>query len=163
SCFLFSSIWGMMKPFRLFSNLPFTTPRSRSSPMKKTPLLALPLLLVGLLHLPASLPSQDKAKPPMPPGKPPTPAELIRDAVKELDAWIPKLIATLVTEEIPGGGWNYAGRKQHASFVTAPVVQALLLARAQGEKVPEEVLQRARKALETSRTQEGAFLYSGIL
>src|SRR5262249_35705320 len=74
-----------------------------------------------------------------------------------------KLIETLVTEEIQGGGWNYANRRQHASFVTAPVTQALLLARSQGEKVPDEVLQRARKALEISRTQEGSFLYGGTL
>ena len=32
----------------------------------------------------------------------------------EVESWIPKLIATLVTEEIPGGGWNYANRRQHA-------------------------------------------------
>jgi hypothetical protein len=82
---------------------------------------------------------------------------------KEIDAWMPKLIAALVTEEIPGGGWNYANRKAHASFVTAPVTQALLLAHGQGEKVPEEILQRARKVLEVSRTQEGGFLYSGTL
>jgi len=82
---------------------------------------------------------------------------------KEVSAWIPKLIAALVTEEIPGGGWNYANRRAHASFVTAPVTQALLLARGQGEKVPDEVLERARKVLEMSRTLAGAFLYSGTL
>ena len=76
-------------------------------------------------------------------------------------AWIPKLVATLVTEEISGGGWNYASRQRHASFVTAPVTQALLLARSQGEKVPEEVLSRARKVLEASRSSVGAFAYSG--
>jgi hypothetical protein len=81
----------------------------------------------------------------------------------EVESWIPKLIATLVTEEIPGGGWNYANRRQHASFVTAPVVQSLLLARSQGERVPDDVLQRAREALEVSRTQDGSFLYSGTL
>lgn len=76
-------------------------------------------------------------------------------------AWIPKLVATLVTEEISGGGWNYASRQRHASFVTAPVTQALLLARSQGEKVPDEVLSRARKVLEECRSSEGAFAYSG--
>ena len=78
-----------------------------------------------------------------------------------VEAWIPKLVATLVTEEIPGGGWNYAGRQRQASFVTAPVTQSLLLARSQGEKVPDEVLERARKVLEGSRTSEGGFAYSG--
>jgi hypothetical protein len=80
---------------------------------------------------------------------------------KAIDAWVPKLIETLVTEEIEGGGWNYAGRQRQASFVTAPVVQALLWAKAQGETVPDEVLKRARKVLEASRTEEGAFVYSG--
>jgi hypothetical protein len=90
-------------------------------------------------------------------------AKVAGKSANEIDAWIPKLIDTLVTEEIPGGGWNYAGRRQHASFVTAPITQALLLAHSQGEKVPAEVLQRARKVLETCRTQEGSFLYSGTL
>lgn len=83
------------------------------------------------------------------------------EQAKAVEAWIPKLIETLATEEIPGGGWNYANHRQHASFVTAPVVQALLVARAQGEKVPNDVLARARKALESSRTSDGAFVYSG--
>lgn len=77
--------------------------------------------------------------------------------------WIPKLVKTLLTEEIPGGGWNYATRRIHASFVTAPVTQALLLARSQGEAVPDEVLDRARKVLEDSRAKDGAFLYAGTL
>src|SRR5262249_41186692 len=42
---------------------------------------------------------------------------------KHLDEWTAKLVETLVTEEIPGGGWNYATRQRHASFVTAPVTQ----------------------------------------
>ena len=51
----------------------------------------------------------------------------------EADAlrWIQKLVETLVTEEIPGGGWNYANHKQPATFVTGPVIQSLLLARGQ--------------------------------
>jgi hypothetical protein len=76
--------------------------------------------------------------------------------------WIPRLVQTIVTEEIDGGGWNYANRRTQASFVTAPVAQALLLARAQGEKVPDKVLLRARKVLEDSRNKEhGGFAYSG--
>jgi hypothetical protein len=80
------------------------------------------------------------------------------DAIRK---WIPRLIDTLIEEEIPGGGWNYANHRATASFVTAPVVQALLLARSQKEKVPEDVLERAKGALLKSRTEEGAFLYSG--
>jgi hypothetical protein len=78
-----------------------------------------------------------------------------------VDKWIPKLVETLIIEELPGGGWNYANRRQPASFVTAPVAQSLLAARAQGEKVPDELLIRARKSLERNRTAENAFAYSG--
>jgi hypothetical protein len=80
---------------------------------------------------------------------------------KKVDEWITTLTATLITEEVPGGGWNYASRHRQASFVTAPVAQALLLARSQGAKVPDEILDRARKALEEARTKEGAFVYAG--
>jgi hypothetical protein len=83
------------------------------------------------------------------------------DRAKDVDIWIKKLAQTLITEEIAGGGWNYANRRVQASFVTAPVTQALLLAHAQGEKVPAEVFQRARKVLEECRYDTGGFAYSG--
>jgi hypothetical protein len=83
------------------------------------------------------------------------------EAGKEVDAWIKKLVEALITEEIPGGGWNYAGRRAQASFVTAPVTQALLLAHDQGEKVPPAVFERARKVLEEGRYDTGGFAYSG--
>lgn len=76
-------------------------------------------------------------------------------------AWIPRLARTIVAEEIAGGGWNYAGRAFQASFVTAPVAQALLWARRQGAAVPPEVLDRARQVLQASRTGEGGFAYMG--
>jgi hypothetical protein len=88
-------------------------------------------------------------------------AKVAGEHAKTVETWIPKLVETLMTEEIPGGGWNYASRRQQASFVTAPITQALLLARAQGEKVPDDILERARKILEGCRTTEGAFAYSG--
>jgi hypothetical protein len=88
-------------------------------------------------------------------------AKIAGDRARQVDDWIAKLIKTLVIEEIPGGGWNYANRRAPASFVTAPVAQALLWARSQGEKVPDEVLERARKVLEAARTPSGAFAYSG--
>jgi hypothetical protein len=87
-------------------------------------------------------------------------AKAAGEHAKKVEAWVPKLVETLVTEEIAGGGWNYASRQRQASFVTAPVTQALLLARSQGEKVPDEVIDRARKALEKSRATDGAFAYS---
>jgi rhamnogalacturonyl hydrolase YesR len=83
------------------------------------------------------------------------------DRTKDVDIWIKKLVETLITEEIDGGGWNYASRRAQASFVTAPITQALLLANAQGEKVPAEIFQRARKVLEDARYDSGGFAYSG--
>jgi hypothetical protein len=88
-------------------------------------------------------------------------AERLGERRKSADEWIAKLVATLATEEIDGGGWNYATRKQSASFVTAPVVQALLAARAQGEKVDDAILGRARDVLIAQRAQEGGYVYSG--
>jgi hypothetical protein len=82
-------------------------------------------------------------------------------AADRVNEWAPKLVEILLKEEIAGGGWNYANRRRPASFVTAPATQALLLARSQGEKVPDEVFDRARKVLEEGRTPDGAFAYSG--
>lgn len=79
----------------------------------------------------------------------------------EAKEWIAKLLATLITEEIPGGGWNYADHKQPATFVTAPVIQTLLLARSQGENVPDELFERGRNVLLCARHGDGAFVYSG--
>ncbi|MFK7821566.1 MAG: hypothetical protein AB8G99_22820 [Planctomycetaceae bacterium] len=85
------------------------------------------------------------------------------DLRERTDPWVPKLVEILKTEQTPDGGWNYANRRgrRHASFVTAPAVQALLLAKEQGENVPDDVLMRARRALLISRTEAGAFQYSG--
>lgn len=79
----------------------------------------------------------------------------------EAERWIKTLVATLQTEELDGGGWNYATRKEAATFVTAPVAQALLGALAQGEKVDEAVLARARDVLTSQRGTEGGYVYSG--
>lgn len=82
---------------------------------------------------------------------------------KAIESWIPRLVAALIKEELPKGGWNYDNRRVHAAFVTSPVTQALLLARAQGEDVPDEVFKRAREALEGSRLNSGTFIYSGLV
>ena len=89
-------------------------------------------------------------------------AKRLFDRREKVDSWIPKLTAALIEEELSGGGWNYASRRAHAPFVTAPVVQALLWAKAQGEMVPDEVLGRARDVLRASRTKDGGFTYSGL-
>src|SRR5579862_669142 len=80
---------------------------------------------------------------------------------KDIDGQIERLIRTMAIEEIPGGGWNYARHDAPASFVTVPVVQALLFARGQGFSVSLDELDRARKSLEAARADDGAFLYSG--
>ena len=85
------------------------------------------------------------------------------DRREKVDSWIQKLTAALIEEELSGGGWNYASRRAHAPFVTAPVVQALLWAKAQGETVPDDVLDRARDVLLASRTSGGGFTYSHVL
>ena len=80
---------------------------------------------------------------------------------KEGAEWIPKLVASLVEEQLKDGGWNYASRRAHAPFVTAPVVQSLLLAKSQGEDIAPELFVKAKKALEGSRQESGVFRYSG--
>jgi hypothetical protein len=90
-------------------------------------------------------------------------AKVAGDKADKVKEWIPKLVEILVTEEQPKGGWNYASRRAPASFVTAPVTQTLLLARSQGEKVPDAVFERARKVLEDGRGEDGAFAYSGAM
>jgi hypothetical protein len=84
-----------------------------------------------------------------------------KDLEPEFSPWIEKLTQILLEEEIESGGWNYANRRSHAGFVTAPAVEALLWAKQLGQSVPEEVLQRTRDALRESRNQTGAFAYSG--
>ena len=83
------------------------------------------------------------------------------ELTKKTNPWIEKLVKILVTEEIEGGGWNYANHRRHASFVTAPAVQALLLAKSTGAKVPEKIFERSAEILSKSRTDDGAFQYSG--
>ena len=85
------------------------------------------------------------------------------DQRKQTDAWIPKLVEILTAEQLDDGGWNYATRGRHAAFVTSPAVQALLLARQQGEDVPDEVFEKAKQVLLDSRTKKGAFQYSGVV
>ena len=88
-------------------------------------------------------------------------AKAAGERTKEVDGWIGRLVNTIATEELVDGGWNYASRERVASFVTAPVVQALLFARGQGFEVSREILDRAKKTLESARSDSGAFLYSG--
>ena len=74
---------------------------------------------------------------------------------------------TLQRLEIPEtGGWNYAREpgaetpSRASPFMTAPCLQVLFEARAQGIPVDEGVVTRALDALERCRTPEGNFAYS---
>jgi hypothetical protein len=79
----------------------------------------------------------------------------------ELDPWIPRLVDIVCEEQLADGGWNYASRDKHATFVTAPALQALLLAKNREVEVPDEVFERGVTALLESRGENGAFSYSG--
>lgn len=75
--------------------------------------------------------------------------------------WIKEMIDAVVFQEIRGGGWNYANKRSHCCFVTAPAVQSLLLARQVGEEVPLEVLKRSAAVLAATRQNEIVFPYTG--
>jgi len=81
---------------------------------------------------------------------------------KEVQEWIPRLVQALVEEEIPDGGWSYFDRNHSITCTIPPITQALLLARSQGEKVPDEIFQHVRTLLERFRTEEGGYLYPSI-
>ncbi len=83
------------------------------------------------------------------------------DLEEAMQPWIERLIPILVEEQLADGGWNYASRNQHASFVTAPALQALIAARANGMTVDTAVFERGVEALLGSRGANGAFSYSG--
>ncbi len=83
------------------------------------------------------------------------------DRAGKINSWILKLVKTLITEELTGGGWNYATRRAQATFVTGPITQALLWAKSLGEDVPNKIFERARDALLSSRYESGAFEYAG--
>lgn len=81
---------------------------------------------------------------------------------KQTDPWITDLIKAVEDQEIDGGGWNYANRRSHAAFVTAPAVHALLKAKKNGHQVDDAKINRAAEAMIGSRSKNGAFQYSGI-
>ncbi|MDP1563422.1 MAG: hypothetical protein Q8M16_18735 [Pirellulaceae bacterium] len=83
------------------------------------------------------------------------------DLEDAMQPWIERLIPILLEEQLEDGGWNYASRNQHAPFVTAPALQALLAARANGMTIDAAVFERGVEALLGSRGTNGAFSYSG--
>jgi hypothetical protein len=81
----------------------------------------------------------------------------------ETKPWIAKLAEAVVMQETREGGWNYANKFRHCCFVTAPAIQALLLARNAGVDVADEVLERSRQVLQDSRKSERVYPYTGTV
>ena len=83
-------------------------------------------------------------------------------AEKGLERCLAAIIATEIPKE---GGWAYArGRSladpsEPSPFMTAPIVMALIDARAAGHEVDPELLTRALDALERGRTPAGGVTY----
>lgn len=66
-------------------------------------------------------------------------------------------------EHAQSGGWNYARTDAPTGaspFMTAPTLQFLYQAKAQGHAVPAELVSRALRTLEDSRGESGAVQYS---
>ena len=86
-----------------------------------------------------------------------------KELKKKTEPWIQKLVDAVVFQEIKSGGWNYANQRSHACFVTAPAIQALLLAKQRGYSVPDKILSRGANILKASRLEQkpGGFTYSG--
>lgn len=72
------------------------------------------------------------------------------------------LAERIIAQEIKSGGWNYANQRYAASFVTGPVVQSLLWARAAGVSVPDELLVRSGATLKGLARSDGAVHYTGV-
>lgn len=83
------------------------------------------------------------------------------ELTKTTDPWIPKLIDAVEFQEIEGGGWNYASQRRHAAFVTCPALQSLLLAKGLDYEVDQDVIDRGAQVLLDSRSENGAYQYSG--
>jgi hypothetical protein len=81
------------------------------------------------------------------------------------------LVKALCESAIPeAGGWNYSRRAGYESprntastFMTAPALQALFLAKARGHAVDDRVIAQALAALERSRSAPGAYGYGAAL
>lgn len=81
------------------------------------------------------------------------------------------LVQTLCESAIPeSGGWNYsrpAGytspKNRASTFMTAPALQVLFLAKARGHAVADAVLDQAVAALERARSEPGGYGYGAAL
>lgn len=98
-------------------------------------------------------------------------ADAIPENVKaEAEATILWYIEAIQATQIPQvGGWNYArptGRDKVANpspFMTAPTLQALMLAKELGYVVDEATIARGLDALDAARGTTGSYVYSGAV
>jgi hypothetical protein len=72
--------------------------------------------------------------------------------------WLIDALQGMETEK--GGGWNYADGLAPAPFMTAPALEALFAAAANGHKVSSKVVARALDSLERARAPSGSIAYS---
>jgi len=86
------------------------------------------------------------------------------DKLALVETTIPALIAALdAMEHAKSGGWNYArtdAPEGASPFMTAPTLQFLYYAKAQGFEVPAEMVERGLQTLEDSRGESGAVQYA---
>jgi hypothetical protein len=83
------------------------------------------------------------------------------ERVKAVTKAIPELIEALEETALDKvGGWNYAGREAAAPFMTAPALQTLFAAAAQGHKVSKAVIEAALDGLARARAASGSVAYS---
>ena len=84
---------------------------------------------------------------------------------------VDKTIRSLITllhkgEILKYGGWNYSRRRDRSgriaasTFMTAPTLQALFIASANGKKVDPRVIDRGLDSLEEARLDNSAFQYA---
>lgn len=96
-------------------------------------------------------------------------ADAIPAALKEdVEAAILWSIEAIQATQIPQvGGWNYArptGKDRVANpspFMTAPTLQALMLAKEMGYVVDQDTIARALDTLDAARGTTGSYVYSG--
>lgn len=88
------------------------------------------------------------------------PAARRADVEGAIDALVTMLQQTEIKQR---GGWNYSRPQgddsDPSTFMSAPTLQILFEARAQGEDVDAAVVERGLKALEDARLETGAFQY----
>ncbi len=98
-------------------------------------------------------------------------ASAIPESVKaQAEATILWSIKAIQSTQIPQvGGWNYArptGRDKVANpspFMTAPTLQALMLAKEMGYAVDDATISRGLDALDAARGSTGSYVYSGAV